>query len=320
MATASGDGWSVGGISSSLPGERLTALERLLGERLADEESRLPRPRGEPTLLAHSLRVARLAHELALATSGASADEAYLAGLLHDAGKLARLADRGGDLAEEERSALVALDLIAAVGLDPELGGRVADAIRELYREAVEPCLTTRLVADADSLDKLGLPGVAVFFVKQGLRGVGLGPRLLAQVGVELTYARYAAEVAWTEAGRRLAAARARESERFFRAFVRSVSRCGLHPVRVRTLHHGGFELTVVVLRRCGCGSRVRCAVESYAGSKCTVLRLEQSCVRCDWSLITELCRPKLRAAVSGQLSAPPTHFPRSGRAGKADS
>ena len=91
----------------------------------------------------------------------------------------APLADRGGDLAEEERSAVAAVDLMAAVGFDPGLTERVAGAIRELYREAVDPCLTTRLVADADSLDKLGLPGVAIFFVKQGLRGVGLGPRLL---------------------------------------------------------------------------------------------------------------------------------------------
>ena len=194
---------------------------------------------------------------------------------------------------------------MAAVGFDPGLTERVAGAIRELYREAVDPCLTTRLVADADSLDKLGLPGVAIFFVKQGLRGVGLGPRLLAQVGVELTYARHAADAAWTEAGRRLAAVRARESERFFRAFVRSVSASGLHPVRVRTLRHEGFELTAVVLRSCGCGGRVRCEVESYSGSKCTVLRVEQSCADCDWSLITELCRPKLKNAVGSGAARP---------------
>jgi GNAT superfamily N-acetyltransferase len=276
---------------------RLAALERLLGERLTAEERRLPRPQGEATLLAHSQRVARCARVLALETPAAAVDEAYLAGLLHDAGKLARLADGGGELPEEERSAEAALDLMASVGFDRGAAERVAAAIRELYLEAVEPCLTTRLVADADSLDKLGLPGVAVFFVKQGLRGVGLGPRLLAQVGVELTYARHAADTAWTEAGRRLAAARATESERFFRAFVKSVDASGIYPVRVRTLRHDGFELTAVVLRRCDCGSRVRCAVESYRGRKCTVLRLEQSCAACDWSLITELCRPKLRSA-----------------------
>ena len=284
------------GTPLSLPGDRLTALQRALRERLAGEEAQLPRPDGEPTLFAHSLRVARLAHRLALATPGAAVEEAYLAGLLHDAGKLARLRDPCSGLAEEVRSAEVARELLGAAGLGGELEDRVADAIHELYLEEVEPSLTTRLVDDADNLDKLGLPGVGVFFVKQGLRGIGLGPRLLAQVGVELTYARYAARAVWTEAGRQLAAVRARASERFFRAFVRAVRADGLHRVRVRTIPCAGIELTMVVQESCDCGGRLRCSVETSSGTKCTLLRVRQTCVRCGWELVTEFCRPRLRS------------------------
>ncbi len=281
----------------ALPPERLHGLRLALRERLAAEEARLPRPEAEPTLFEHSLRVAHLALRLARATPGADVEESYLAALLHDAGKLDRLSDPCNRVAEEERSAEVARQLLGSSGFDGLLAARVATTIRALYREEVTPPLSTRLVEDADNLDKLGLPGAAVFFVKQGLRGIGVGPRLLAEVGVELTYARHAEAAMWTVAARRLAAPRARASGRFFRAFLRAVRADGFHRFVVRSLVHDGFALDAVVRERCACGGAVAVEVTTGSGVKCHLLRVRQSCAGCDFALVTELCRPRLRPA-----------------------
>ena len=64
--------------------DRLAGLEALLEERLAEDEARLPRGRRRSSLFAHVKRVADIARTLALETEGASAEDAYLAGLLKD--------------------------------------------------------------------------------------------------------------------------------------------------------------------------------------------------------------------------------------------
>jgi len=293
---------AAGRLDLVLDADKLAALERELGERLTAEEAALPKPAGEATLFAHSLRVARMAQRLAEATPGASREAAYLAGLLHDAGKLARLQQTCSDVREEVRSAEAARELIGRCGLDAGLAREVAAAIHELYLEEVTPSLSTRLVSDADNLDKLGLGGVAVFFVKQGLRGIGLGPRLLSEVGVELTYALHAERAMWTDAGRELAAERALESFRFFRAFVRSVRADGVYRFRVRKLVYEQTELYVVAQERCACGGTIGFEVSSAAGNKCTLLKVRQSCRRCDWQLTTEMCRPRVAATAATAL------------------
>ena len=63
-----------------------------------------------------------------------------------------------------------------------------------------------------DNLDKLGSLGIANYFIKAGLRGNPLSPRLLSRLTVELTYARHAPQSMYTPLGREWATRRAQES------------------------------------------------------------------------------------------------------------
>ncbi len=282
-------------LHAPLPTDRLAQLHADLRALLDRQEAALGRLRPPSTLYDHSLRVARRARLLAERSRLAPPPEAYLAGLFHDAGKFRDGASHQDDTPEEEHSAALAQQWLTRYGVDHETIQRVTAAIRDLYREERNPGPLTRIIDDADNLDKLGLPGVAVFFIKAGLRGRGLGPALLHNLSVELTYARHAAAVMWTDAARELAAFKARRSEQLYRELLAELADDGLHDFRIEEYLHEGFLLLLVTRDRCDCGGEVLRHVESSAGVKCHEIRVTHTCRRCSAEHATRFCRPKIR-------------------------
>lgn len=276
-------------------------LESRVRSLLQADEARLPSPKRPSSLAAHVARVATIARRLAADEPGASAEDAYLAGLLHDAGKFRGGAYHQGEITEEEQSAEVAGELLGELGYPPEQVRRVREAIRLLYRDDVEPPLLTAIVHDADNLDKLGMHGVAGFFVKAGLRGRGLDEDLVMQLGVELTYARCARDTMLTDCGERKAARLAAQTERLVLDLIESLRDELGWEVAVRTVPFRDLEIVAVMPRTCGCAGEAAITVSVAPSTKCTVLRLDQSCGGCGQTRTLRFCCPRVRRRQPGR-------------------
>jgi len=265
-------------------------------QRYLDEQEAQMRWSSPPvTLFEHSLRVARLAHRLALEIPDAIPEDAYIAGLFHDAGKFQDGAYHHDDTPEEERAAEVARRLLREGGATAAAAERITTALLDLYREEAEPGLLTQIVHDADNLDKLGFPGVANYMIKSGLRGRGLGLDLLLRSSIELTYARYATETMWTDAAQAIAAPRARRTLDFFRELLGALREDGLYNAYLTDLHYDDIVILAVTIDRCACGGEISRTVTSEKSIKCMEIRVEQRCSACDWRHKMRFCCPKMR-------------------------
>lgn len=267
-----------------------------LEERLQRDEAALGYPKPPRTLYAHSVRVARRARRLAEQMGSVAPEMAFLAGVLHDAGKLRDGLYHQGDRPEEEISAEVAEELLVAAGVEPSNARvEIADAVRRMQREDPPPPALAQIIWDADALDKLGPCGVAAFFLKSGLRGRGLDERLLERTSVELTYARAAPETMWTDAGEREAAPAAAYTERYFRDLIDVLVASGVCDVTIEMVQYQDMEIVSVGAPRCGCGGRRAPQVHSAAGVICTELFLTRRCEQCGNDRTVRFCSPRVR-------------------------
>ena len=212
----------------------------------------------------------------------------------HDAGKFAGGGYHKGERPEEEWSVDALLELAQTHAVEKALVDEVADSIRQLYRDDPEPLPLARVLFDADNLDKLGPLGVANYFVKLGLRGGAVSEKALYRLTVELTYARHAPRCLMTKTGRRLAAERAPETERFLTDLLEHLRESGLYDFRIEEIAHDGLPLVVAAPPACGCGGDLDRRVWEAAGMKCSEIHLEHSCRSCGFKNAIRFCRPRL--------------------------
>ena len=277
-----------------------TSLEGALRARIrADEARYTARERTTDALWDHVWRVAAIAEQLGEVV-GEDPALCRLAALFHDAGKFSGGRYHGDDTPEEERSVAVLEEMADDHGLAAEAVAAVGDAIRSLYSDDPDPSRLGQILFDADNLDKLGLLGVANFFVKAGLRGRAVSPKLLQRLTVELTYARHAERSLWTAPGRALARRRAAQTTRFCHQLLDDLRDDGLADLRVETVTSEGLELDVVMPHRCDCGGRYDREITGRPGIKCSEIRLEHICRDCGRRLVLRFCRPRLGASGDG--------------------
>jgi uncharacterized protein len=275
-------------------GERVRSLESALREHLRAEEARHSGKRPAPdTLWEHACRVARIAERLG-AAEGLDPSSCRLAALFHDAGKFEEGRYHEDGRPEEERSVELLREMGLAHGLDEAQIAPIGEAVLQLYRDDPEPSPLARVLFDADNLDKLGPLGVANAFVKAGLRGSPLGPRLLLRLTVELTYARHAARAMHTRLGREWAGRRAEQTVVFVLSLLESLREDGLYDFRVEPVDFEGLTLDVVSPAACACGERLERRVWQEAGLKCTEIHLEHACTACRDRSEIRFCRPRL--------------------------
>ncbi len=267
-----------------------------LEERLQRDEAALGYPKPPRTLYAHSVRVARRARRMAEQMGGVAPEMAFLAGVLHDAGKLRDGLYHQGDRPEEEISAEVAEELLVAARVEPwDVRAEIADAVRRMQQEDPPPSVLAQITWDADALDKLGPCGVAAFFLKSGLRGRGLDERLLERTSVELTYARAAPDTMWTDAGEHEAVPAAAYTDRYFRDLIDALVTSGGWDVAIELLQYQDMEIFSVGAPRCGCGGRRVSEVHSVGGVICTKLVLTRRCEQCGDERTVRFCSPRVR-------------------------
>ena len=272
----------------------LGAVESALRNRVQKEEAVYGRnSKPSNSLWGHSERVAIIAERLGR-IEGVDPLACRLASIFHDAGKFGGGGYHDDDEPEEKRSVAVFLEITKDKGFEPTLINQVVESILQLYREDPDPTLLTKVIFDADNLDKLGYLGIANYFIKSGLRGVGISSSCLYRVTVELTYARYAPQCLATEAGRALASKRAPETIIFFKQFLDSLREDGLHDFRIDEVLFGNLLLDVVAPVSCDCGEKLSRRIWEIPGMKCSEIHLEHICQFCGSRHELRFCRPRL--------------------------
>jgi hypothetical protein len=69
--------------------------------------------------------------------------------------------------------------------LNPAIIVEVSNAIRQLYRDHPKLTPLSMILFDADNLDKMGLLGIANYFIKSGLRGKGITLDMITDLTIE---------------------------------------------------------------------------------------------------------------------------------------
>lgn len=131
-------------------------------ERIRAFAERAHRDAGPAHDFQHVGRVYALAERIAEA-EGADLFVVLAAALLHDVGRSVEKRSGSEPDRHEEHSAAMAEPFLAALGLSPERGARIVQAVlRHRHRRGLGPeSLEDRCLFDADKLDSIGAVGVA---------------------------------------------------------------------------------------------------------------------------------------------------------------
>lgn len=277
------------------PSGLLGGIEQALRFRIQEDEASHGRnDRPSDSLWDHLSRVALFAERIGRA-EGVEPVACRLAGLFHDAGKFAQGVYHKGEKPEEDRSVEVLRELASGWSGSAELIEDVAESILQLYRDDPEPTQLTKVLFDADNLDKLGPLGIANYFVKAGLRGGGVSRGLLYRLTVEMTYARHAPHALLTDTGKRMATVRSEETTRFLKRLLDSMREDGLYDFQVEEVStEDGLILDVVAPVACACGGPLERILWEIPGIKCSEIHLKHTCLTCADSHELRFCRPRL--------------------------
>lgn len=280
--------------SGTIATARWQAVRETLTQYIQREEAAFGASRNVPnTLMGHLERVAAHAVRLARA-EGVDPFQAELAGLFHDAGKFRAGQYHEGDVPEEEHSIEVLRELWAKGCLEQSIITPVVTAIRQLYRDDPELTPLSKVLFDADNLDKLGLLGIANYFVKSGLRGQGITEDTIIRLTIELTYARYASRGLYTRTARTLAEKRSADTIKFIHDLLAALKEDGLLDASIERTNVADLELEYIAPVACRCGSGIQTRTWVEKGVKCTEIHLELSCPACGKSHKLRFCRPRL--------------------------
>jgi HD superfamily phosphodiesterase len=255
-------------------------------------------------LLEHTRHTAAIAHTLAL-RERVDPLRPVLVALFHDAGKFHGGEYHKDDVPEEEHAARLAAPLLEEWSVERVEIEAVTAALRALYDDRLGIAPASRIVQDADRLDKLGALGVASFFTKATLRGRGLVDALAHTLSRELTYALAAPRSMLTESGRTLAREQSAKTVAFFDDLLTDLENSGIAAFERRTLVVEGefrnrdgervvkMEVTVVTPRACPeCEGEIGIAHRVERGVKCETLKTRLACESCDYAREISFCLP----------------------------
>ena len=286
---------------------RFPGLHARIEQTLVEAEARYNRQtRQAPSefLLEHTQRTAAIAHKLA-AREGVNSFLPVLVALYHDAGKFHEGEYHKDDVPEEEHAAMLAGTMLAEYGVERADIEAVLEALRALYDDRLACVGPSRIVQDADRLDKLGALGVGAFFTKATLRGRGLVDALVHTLSRELSYALAAPRSMFTETGKMLAREQSAKTIAFFDDLLNDLENCGIAAFERRTLVLEGefrtrdgacvqkMSVTIVMPRACpDCEATIGLTHRRERGVKCEMLKARFACQACDYAREISFCLP----------------------------
>ncbi|MBN2431592.1 MAG: HD domain-containing protein [Acidobacteria bacterium] len=272
---------------------RFPGLLQEMKDRITAGERQYNAAAGQPGsgfLWEHTVQVAHIAARLAAAEQMAPLLP-VLGALFHDTGKFVGGTYHAELVAEEEHAVRLVRRLMPPRGLTAVETETVALSLRALYCEDRTEGPLTGIIHDADFLSKCGCLGVAAFFTKAALRQMPLREALSRWLSKEFTYARAAARILRTAAGRKMAAEKAGRTEQFFRDLLAELHQWGIAEFTVETRPladagwvpsprvHPATEIVLVLPARCPtCGEAVSALLETEQGVKCQKLVARIGC------------------------------------------
>jgi len=288
---------------------RFPGLYARIEKMLVEAEARYNEQAGQAPsefLLEHTRRTAAIAHKISV-MEGVDSFLPTLVALYHDAGKFHEGAYHQDRLPEEEHAALLAEKMLTEFGLERGAIESVLQALRALYDERLACIGPSRIVQDADRLEKLGALGVGAFFTKAALRGRGLVDALVQTLSRELTYARVAPRSMLTASGKQLAIEQAPRTIAFFDNLLEQLESWGIATFECHTIvldedfrtRDGatvrGMEVSIAMLRACpDCEGPLALTHRREQGLKCERFTARFQCAHCSYASETSLCLPLL--------------------------
>ncbi len=264
-------------------------------ERLVGDESHYQRDHGTTeysSLWSHSVRVALIAHHLAL-KEGQDATAAVLAALFHDVGKFSGGVYHRDNEAEEERAVVEAKALLTGSAYESLLP-LLNQAVLSLYRDNIEPTGIGAILYDADRLDKLGYIGIAQFFSKNALRGNFLDSKLMKKGSIELTYAYHAPSTLKTATARQLATVRSARVRNYFFGLLEEWKEMSLGTFSIQDHDVEGIKLVLVIPDSCRCEARLNIYTDIRESVKCRSAVVKYGCPACKEESEFSFCLPVL--------------------------
>ncbi len=255
----------------------------------------------ESFLWEHTLHVASIADRLA---QSERVDRllAVVAALFHDAGKFVGGEYHSEGTIEEEESARIAEPMLRESGMKAADTRRVLAGLKALYNESSRKNRIAAILHDADFLSKFGAMGVASFFTKSTLRGRTLRSSVFGYLSKELTYASCLPLNMHTDAGRKLASQKSKDSIKFFRSLLAELREARIADLEIRrfsipfpTPGKRLVAIQAVASRACPeCGSEWEMAWNTEKGVKCNKLTVDWRCSKCGEQQESSFCLPEI--------------------------
>jgi len=251
----------------------------------------------ESFLWEHAMLATSLAYQLAQAEN-CDPLIPVLASLFYEVGKSA-----GGDpTAEREESVRAAKRILRRFGMKSAEILRVMSGLRRLFTEKAANNWVAAIVHDADLLSRFGALGVADFFIKSALRRRTLRASVFAHLSKELTYAACLPLNMHTASGRALAARKASDSIRFFRALLAELREARIADFKIRQIRipHPDdkdkvLKVQLVVAPACPqCGGVWSMAWTTDKDIQCRKLTIDWACSDCGARLQTSFRLPAI--------------------------
>ena len=244
-------------------------------ERIMVEEEK-----GYKTLLSHSMIVAGYARLIA-ESEGLNPDALFIAGLLHDLGKLTA---RNQGVDEVEYRNKVVMKLLDKLNLPQGLTETIRRALRE------PGSLEAAILHDADVLSKLGTLGIYTFASKWAVKARSILEALVEGLPRELAIAANIDHVLVTGTAKKIGKKLATRLLQLYTWLLDELHGLGFN-VKLVEEKYNGAKLFWVVLTTCPrCEGVVGAEKKIHHGEFCEGLKLVHQCRRCGLTMESKIC------------------------------
>lgn len=240
----------------------------------------------------HSLRTAHIARTLAK-KENVCPTVPILGALFHDIGKFHNGCYHKDNIPEEVIAAEKVREVLISTSCE-EMIPDVENSILSLYQTCVTESMSSKILYDADRLDKLGSFGIAQFFIKNSMRNRFLDEKTIISISRELTYAHHGPATMKTVAGKVLAISCKEKMFQFYRHLLDEWQEFGLGDFTLIEREIEGIQVTLISPILCSCGGSFDLSHRIKLRLKCRAIVATHRCTGCNRKHQISFCLPVL--------------------------